>query len=123
MLRKTLIVAACGLAVTLGMAGCGEEALSQDKLVERLVDSGLEQKFADCVAKEMYPDLSEDEKKALNDEDADSDTQRKVLEKSGEAGAACFKEGAPGLGDPDAPEAPDVPEPPAIDKLEPPPEG
>lgn len=94
-MRKTLIAAACGLALALGTAGCGgsDQAISQAKLADRLADAGTEQELAACVAKKIYPDLTEDEKKAFSQDERDAETGRRVLLKAGEATDTCLGEG------------------------------
>lgn len=106
-MRKTLMHAACGLALTLGTAACGgsTEPISQAELADRFAEgaagvaapSGLDsRKLGDCLAEEIYPTLSEDEKKQLNEEGkADKDTVRGILEKSSRAATTCAKKLVP----------------------------
>ena len=69
---KTMVgVAALGIA-SLTAAACSEDKLTEDEAVEGLVDQGMDQEMAECVAASIYGDLGEDEASDLMDNEGDT---------------------------------------------------
>ena len=96
-MRKPIAIVALAISLAFTVSSCAGDSkpISQKDLQKQLEDVGkLKPKFAACVAEEIYPKLSTDDKKSLNNKaQASVKDENKVYKLAKTAGAACVAKG------------------------------
>ncbi len=101
---RALAIGACALVLPFGAAACGGggEKPSTAEISSGLEDLGIPAEAADCMAKELRPDLSAKVLNAIAEGDEDTkvsdDEEKKSTEAISKASTACMSEMTEGLG-------------------------
>lgn len=103
--RKLVVVAAVGMLLPLGFAGCTGKSsgpISEDDLAKQLQQNGQSKDFSKCVAKILIngdkrvdhgKKLSKSDRKAFNDNDPANAARNHVFELAAKAGPVCKDRG------------------------------
>ena len=64
---KRLVPVVAALTLVLGMSGCGQAKADKGELVDKLVEDGVSEDEASCIADALFDDKFKDDDDTLND--------------------------------------------------------
>jgi hypothetical protein len=72
-IRRVALIAMLAALPLLAACGGGDDPISQAKFAEEIEESGLDGEIADCIAEEVFANLSEDEREELTGDALEAD--------------------------------------------------
>jgi hypothetical protein len=96
MFSRTFAAVTVAVLLSLGLGACTQKSsgpISKSSLSSLLQQNGLSKNFANCVRDQVYPKLSDAQKKAFNQNSPSKETTAAIHDLAARAGSTCKAKG------------------------------